>query len=66
METIPKQVRIRLEAMSLTDLDVMAKICGKATGNIEITEKMKIRVEWISHVMTIKIIDTFDTNDESQ
>ena len=57
MTPIPKQIRTRLEAMSLTDLDVMAKICGKAASS---KPNMVMRVEWVSAVMTEKIINTFN------
>lgn len=57
MQDIPKKIRTRLENMSLTDLDVMAKLCGRAADN---TNNMRIRVEWISTVMTERIVETFN------
>lgn len=55
---IPKQIRDRLEAMSLADLDALGTICGKAASA---SENMKIRVTWISMIITEKVIATFNT-----
>lgn len=57
MQDIPKKIRTRLENMSLTDLDVMAKLCGRAADN---TNNMRIRVEWIAAIMTERIVETFN------
>ena len=60
MEAIPKIIRDRLEAMSLADLDVLADTCGRAATQNP-TDRMRIRVTWISTIITEKIIAVFNT-----
>jgi hypothetical protein len=60
MGTIPKIVRDRLEAMSLADLNIMAETCGNAATTHK-NDKMRIRVEWLSHIMAMRIAETFKT-----
>ena len=60
MKTIPKVTKVKLEAMTLTDLDVMHEILSKA-GEMNIS--METRAKWVRNIMAEKIAETFDTTE---